>query len=123
MEHAVHSVMKILAATLSRQRGIQCEFGPEYAKYTASKAAGNKVKSHFMPLSEIFSPKQLDEIPVDNKVGENYFGDMTVQLRKKGGSAFKAIGERLVLSSNPDLAFSEGADKMLANKELKAKKK
>ena len=71
-----------------------------------------------MPLSEIFSPKQLNEILVDNKVGENYFGEMTVQLRKKGGSAFKAIGEHLVLSSNPDLAFSA----MLANKELKAKK-
>ena len=80
-------------------------------------------KSHLMPLSEIFSPKQLNEIPVDNKVGENYFGEMTAQLRKKGGSAFKAIGERLVLSSIPDLAFSAGADKMLANKELKAKKK
>ena len=65
----------------------------------------------------------LDEIPVDNKVGENYFGEMTVQLRAKGGSSFKAIGERLVLSSNSDLAFSEGAEKMLANKELKAKKK
>ena len=67
--------------------------------------------------------EQLDEIPVDNKVGENYFGEMTVQLRAKGGSSFKAIGERLVLSSNSDLAFSEGAEKMLANKELKAKKK
>ena len=48
---------------------------------------------------------------------------MTVPLWKKGGSAFKAIGECLVFSSNPDLAFSAGADKMLANKELKAKKK
>ena len=46
-----------------------------------------------------------------------------MQLRKKGGCALKAIGERLVLSSNRDLAFSEGAEKMLANKELKAKKK
>ena len=36
---AVRSVMKTLAATLSRQRGIQYEFGPEYAEYTASKAA------------------------------------------------------------------------------------
>ena len=67
--------------------------------------------------------EQLDEIPVDNKVGENYFGEMTVQLRAKGGSSFKAIGERLVLSSNSDLAFSEDAEKMLADKELKAKKK
>ena len=67
--------------------------------------------------------EQLDEIPVDNKVGENYFGEMTVQLRAKGGSSFKAIGECLVLSSNSDLAFSEDAEKMLADKELKAKKK
>ena len=46
-----------------------------------------------------------------------------MQLRKKGGCALKAIGEQLVLSSNRDLAFSEGAEKMLANKALKAKKK
>ena len=46
METAAHSVMKTLAATLSRQRGIQYEFGPEYAEYTASKAAGDEGKSH-----------------------------------------------------------------------------
>ena len=80
-------------------------------------------QSHLRPLSEIFLPEQLDEISADNKISENYFGEMTVQLRAKGGSSFKAIGERLVLSSNSDLAFSEGAEKMLANKELKAKKK
>ena len=123
VESAVRTVMKTLAATLSRQRGIQYEFGPEYAEYSAKKATGEQGQPHLRPLSEIFSLEQLDEIPVDNKVGENYFGEMTVQLRAKGGSSFKAIGERLVLSSNSDLAFSEGAEKMLANKELKAKKK
>ena len=102
METAVRSVMKTLAATLSRQRGIQYEFGPEYADYTASNAAGDEGKSHLKPLSEIFTPEQLDEIPIDNK---NYSGEMTVQLQKKGGCALKAIGERLVLSSNRDLAF------------------
>ena len=55
-------------------------------------------------------------------VGENYFGQLTDQLRRKGGSAFKAIGERVVLRSNADIAFSEGAEKMLKDKELKAKK-
>ena len=99
------------------------KFGPEYAEYSAKKATGEQGQPHLRPLSEIFSLEQLDEIPVDNKVGENYFGEMTVQLRAKGRSSFKAIGERLVLSSNSDLAFSEGAEKMLANKELKAKKK
>ena len=48
---------------------------------------------------------------------------MAAQLREKGGASFKAIGERLVLSSNADLAFSVGAEKMLADKELKKKKK
>ena len=105
VETAVHSVMKTLAATLSRQRGIQYEFGSEYAEYAASKAAGDEGKSHLKPLSEIFTPEQLDEIPIDNKVGENYFGEMTVQLQKKGGCALKAIGERLVLSSNRDLVL------------------
>ena len=52
----------------------------------------------------------------------NYFEQMTEQLRRKGGSAFKAIGERLVLKSNKDLAFCQGAEKMLKDKELKAKR-
>ena len=80
VETAVCSVMKTLAATLSRQCGIQYEFGSEYAEYAASKAAGDEGKSHLKPLSEIFTPEQLDEIPIDNKVGENYFEEMTVQL-------------------------------------------
>ena len=35
---------------------------------------------------------------------------------KKGGTAFLVIGERLVLSSNADLAFTNGAEKMLKKK-------
>ena len=42
---------------------------------------------------------------------------------KKGGAAFPVIGERLVLSSNADLAFTNGAEKMLKEKELKSQKK
>ena len=80
-------------------------------------------QTHLRPLSEIFTPEQLDEIPIDNKVGENYFGQMTAQLRRKGGAAFSVVGERLVLSSNADLAFTKGAEKMLKDKELKRKKK
>ena len=64
----------------------------------------------------------MDSIPIDNKVGENYFGQLTDQLRRKGGQAFKAIGERLVLKSNSDIAFAEGAERMLKDKQLKAKK-
>ena len=48
---------------------------------------------------------------------------MTAQLRKKGSAAFNVIGERLVLSSNADLAFTNGAEKMLKDKELKCQKK
>ena len=48
---------------------------------------------------------------------------MTVQLWKTGGASLKAVGERLVLSSNAELGFSEGAVKMLMDKELKKKKK
>ena len=92
-------------------------------EYTAQKAAGVLQQTHLKPLSEIFTSEQFDKIPVDNKVGKNYFGEMAVQLRKKGGASFKAIGEGLVLSSNADLAFSVGAEKMLADKELKKKKK
>ena len=79
----------------------------------------NKLTSRL--LSEIFTPEHLSEIPIDNKVGENYFGQ--AQLRKKGGAAFNVIGERLLLSSNADLAFTNGAEKMLKDKELKCQKK
>ena len=41
---------------------------------------------------------------------------------KKGRTAFKAIGEKLVLKSNSEIAFAEGAEKMLKDKESKSKK-
>ena len=122
LENVLQTVMKTLAATLSRHRGIQYEFGSEFVEYSAKKAAGTPVKSHLRPLSELFSEQQLEEIPVDNKAGENYFGQMTAQLRQKGGASFKAVGERLVLSSNADIAFSGGSEKMLVDKELKKQK-
>ena len=37
-------------------------------------------QSHLKPLFEIFSSDQLDKVPIDNKVGENYFGEFTEQL-------------------------------------------
>ena len=123
LENALQILMKQLASTLSRQRGIQYEFGPEFDEYSAKKAAGILENSHLKPLSEIFTEQELEDIPIDNKVGENYFGQLSEQLRRKGGSAFKAIGERLVLKSNSDLAFAEGAEDMLKDKELKSKKK
>ena len=115
LESALQTIMKKLASTLSRQRGIQYEFGSEYMEYSAQTAAEIQKQTHLRPLSEIFTPEQLSEIPIDNKVGENYFGQMTAQLRKKGGAAFNVIGERLLLSSN--------AEKMLKDKELKCQKK
>ena len=114
--------MKSLASTLSRQRGIQYEFGPEFDEYTAQKAVGILKDTHLKPLSEMFTEDELQGIPVDNKVGENYLGHFSEQLRRKGGSAYKAIGDRLVLKSSADLAFSEGAEKFLKDKELKSKK-
>ena len=45
--------MKQLAATVSKQRGIQYEFGPEYEEYCAKKAAGILDVTHIKPLSEI----------------------------------------------------------------------
>lgn len=122
LENAMEKVMKSLASTLSRQRGIQYEFGPEFDEYTAQKAAGILKDTHLKPLSEMFTEDELQGIPVDNKVGENYFGHFSEQLRRKGGSAYKAIGDRLVLKSSADLAFSEGAEKFLKDKELKSKK-
>ena len=60
---------------------------------------------------------------MDNKVGENYFGHFSQQLRSKGGSAFQAISDRLVLKTSLDLAFGNEGVNMLKDKELKAKQK
>ena len=81
LENTMQTVMKMLANCLSRQCGIQYEFGPEYTEYLAQKATGTLKQSHLRPLSEIFSEEQLDKIPIDNKVGENYFGELSEQLR------------------------------------------
>ena len=96
----MRTIMKQLAATLSRQRGIHYEFGPEYEEYSAKKIAGILGETHIKPLSDLFTEEQMKCVPIDNKVGENYFGQMTDQLRAKGGQSFKAVGERLVLKSN-----------------------
>ena len=115
--------MNQLAATLSRQRGVQYEFGPEYDEYKAKKAAGILGQTHLKPLSEIFTEEQLHATPIDNKVGENYFGHFSEQLREKGGSSFKVISDRLILKSSADIAFAEGAEKMLRDEELKVVQK
>ena len=122
LENALQVLMKQLAATLSRQRGVQYEFGPEFDEYQAKKAAGILGETHLRPLSEIFTDEQLNNIPIDNKVGENYFGHFTEQLRRKGGSTFQAISDRLALKASADIAFAEGAEDMLRDKELKKKR-
>ena len=52
VESAIKIVMKQLPSTLSKQRGVQYEFGPEYEEYTAKKQAGT-----------VESEEQLDTIP------------------------------------------------------------
>ena len=118
----MQTTMEKLASTLSRQRGIQYELRPEFTEYSAQKASGTLEQTHLKPPSEIFTLEELNKIPIDNKVGENYFQEMSEQLGKKGGSPFHAIGQHLVLSSDANLAFSEGLEKMLWDKELKSKK-
>ena len=76
-------------------------------------------ETYIKPLSELFTEEQMKSVPIDNKVRENYFGQMTNQSRAKGGQSFKAVGERLVLQSNADIAFGEGAENMMKDKELK----
>ena len=61
------------------------------------------------------------KIPIDSKAGENYFGHFSQQLKAKGGVAFQAI-IRLVLKLI-DKAFANGAECMLKDRKLKAKKK
>ena len=121
LENALQLWMKQLAATLSRQRGVQYEFGPEYNEYMAKKAAGILRATHLRPLSEIFTDDQLRDIPIDIKVGEYYFGHFSEQLREKGGSDFKVISDRLILKSSVDLEFAEGSESILWDKESEAK--
>ena len=123
LENTMQVLMKQLAVTLFRQRGIQFEFGSEFKEYSEKKAAGTLGESHLKPLSEVFTEEQLSSIPVDNKAGENYFGHMSQQLKSKGGSAFNAISDRLVLKSSADLAFGRHAANMLKDKELKSKQR
>ena len=111
LENALQLLMKQLAATLSRQRRVQYEFGPEYDEYKAKKAAGILGQTHLKPLSEILTEEQLHAIPIDNKVGENYFGHFSKQLQEKGGSSFKVISDHLILKSSADIAIAEGAEK------------
>ena len=75
--------------------------------------------THLKPISEIFTD-ELQDILVDNKFGENHLGHFSEQLRRKGGSAYKAIGDRLVLKSSSDLAFGEGAENFLKDNEQKS---
>ena len=77
--------MKQLAATVSKQRGIQYEFGPEYEEYCAKKAAGILDVTHIKPLSEMFSEDQLEAIPIDNKVGEKLLWSDDKPTESKGG--------------------------------------
>ena len=58
LENTMRAVMKQLAATLSRQRGIQYEFGPEYKDYCEKKAAGTLGDTHLKPLSEMFTEEE-----------------------------------------------------------------
>ena len=62
--------MKQLAATVSKQRGIQYQFGLEYKEYCEKKVAGILNVTHIKPLSEMFSEDHLEAIPIDNKVWE-----------------------------------------------------
>lgn len=68
----MQTIMKQMAKTLSRQRGVQYEFGPEYEKTTVlKKMAGILEQTHLKPLSELFTEEEMKSIPIDNKVEEN----------------------------------------------------
>ena len=91
----MHDQFRIKKVTANFE--FEYEFGLEYEEYTPKKAAGIALSMHIRPLSEIASEEHLEAIPIDNKVGENYLGQMTDQLHRNGGTAVKAIGGRLVL--------------------------
>ena len=59
VDSVMRTLMKQMAETLSRQRGVQYEFGPEYEEYCAKKYTGILEQTHFKPLSKIFSEEEL----------------------------------------------------------------
>ena len=46
LENTMQVLMKRLSTILSRQHGIQYEFGPEFKEYSEKKAAGTLGESH-----------------------------------------------------------------------------
>ena len=69
VETVKRTIMKQLTATVSKQRGILYEFGPEYEEYCAKKAAGILDAVHIKPLSETFAENQL-EFPLTTRLGK-----------------------------------------------------
>ena len=64
-ETVMQTIMKQLAATLSRQRRIPYEFGPEYEEYSAKKTAGILGETHIKPLSQQFTEEQMKIVPME----------------------------------------------------------
>ena len=81
--------------------------------YLTLRALKNIQYGNKSTITEIKTP--LVDVTVPNEV------HMSQQLRSKGGSAFNAISDRLVLKSSSDLAFGKDAANMLKDKELKSK--
>ena len=76
LENASQVLMKHLAATLSRQQGVQYEFGPKFVECHAKKLAGLQKTCTFVLSLKFFIEEQLSE----NKLGEIYFGYLSVLL-------------------------------------------
>ena len=62
--------MKQLAAAISKLRGIQDDFGPEYEEYCAKKAAGILDVTHIKPLSEMFLEISWKPFPLTTRLGK-----------------------------------------------------
>ena len=67
LENALQVLMKHLAAILSRQQGVQYEFGPEFVESHAKKLAGLQKTCTFVLSLKFFIEEQLSEICVENK--------------------------------------------------------
>ena len=71
LENALQVLMKHLAATLSRQNLLRTKL---------NNLLVYKKKRTFVLSLKFFTKEQLIEIPVDNKLGENYFDHFSEQL-------------------------------------------
>ena len=59
VDSVMQTLIEQMAETLSKQRGVQYEFGPAYEEYCAKKYTGILEQTHLKPFKNIFRRKTV----------------------------------------------------------------